>query len=549
MNNSNKQSKVALLRQKAEDLLKKKSLKTSSPLSEIETRRLNHELEVHQIELELQNEELMLASSSAQEAVKKYSELYDFAPSGFFTLSNEGTIIELNLSIAKMLGKERSCLIYSQFGFFVSNDTKPIFNLFLEKVFSSKVKKSCEVILSVNNNLPIYVQLTGIATENGEQCLVTVIEITERKRAEERLREQTDAMEAAIDGMALLNADQNYIYMNKSHAEIYGYDNASELIGASWRVLYDTSELQRFDQEIFPELSQKGYYQGRATGKKKDGSEFPQGLSLTVLEDGGVICIVRDITDRKQAEQELIIAKNKAEENDRLKSSFLANMSHEIRTPMNGILGFADLLKEQELTVEERQEYINIIEKSGLHMLNVINDLIDISKVESGQMEIYISETNVNDQIKFIYTFFKPEVERRGMQIFFQNSLPHEETVIRTDHEKLYAILTNLVKNAIKYSDRGIIEFGYNLKADSPAELVFFVKDTGIGIPQNKKKAIFNRFVQVDLTNKRVVQGAGLGLAISKAYVEMLGGKIWVESEEGKGSTFYFTIPYNTEPE
>jgi signal transduction histidine kinase len=160
-------------------------------------------------------------------------------------------------------------------------------------------------------------------------------------------------------------------------------------------------------------------------------------------------------------------------------------------------------------------------------------------------MEIYISETNVNDQIKFIYTFFKPEVERKGMQIFFQNSLPPEGAVIRADLDKLCAILTNLVKNAIKYSDKGTIEFGYNLKAASPAKLVFFVKDTGIGIPQNKKKAIFDRFVQVALTNKRVVQGAGLGLAISKAYVEMLGGKIWVESKEGKGSTFYFTIPYN----
>ena len=166
MDNSNKQSKAAVLRQKAEYLLKKKSLKTSSPLTEIETLRLIHELEVSQIELELQNEELMLASSAAQEAVKKYSKLYDFAPSGFFTLSKEGIIIELNLSIAKMLGKEHSHLIYSQFGFFVSNDTKPIFNLFLEKVFSSKVKESCEVILSVNDNLPMYVQLTGIATEN-----------------------------------------------------------------------------------------------------------------------------------------------------------------------------------------------------------------------------------------------------------------------------------------------------------------------------------------------------------------------------------------------
>ena len=240
---------------------------------------------------------------------------------------------------------------------------------------------------------------------------------------------------------------------------------------------------------------------------------------------------------------ELIGAKEKAEESDRLKSAFLANMSHEIRTPMNGILGFADLLKEPELTGEERQEYIGIIEKSGLRMLNIINDLIDISKVESGQMEIFFSEINVNEQIEYIYNFFKPEVQKKGMQLFHQNGLQSGDAVIQTDREKLYAILANLVKNAIKYSDTGSIEFGYSLK---DRYLVFFIKDTGIGIPDDKKVAIFDRFIQADITDKRAFQGAGLGLAISKSYVEMLGGSIWVESKEGKGSTFYFTLPYNT---
>jgi len=243
---------------------------------------------------------------------------------------------------------------------------------------------------------------------------------------------------------------------------------------------------------------------------------------------------------------ELIGAKEKAEESDRLKSAFLANMSHEIRTPMNGILGFADLLKEPELTGEERQEYIGIIEKSGLRMLNIINDLIDISKVESGQMEIFISEINVNEQIEYIYNFFKPEVQKKGMQLSYSNGLQAEEAIIQSDCEKLYAILANLVKNAIKYSDTGSIEFGYTL---NKKHLVYFIKDTGIGIPDDKKEAIFNRFVQADISDKRAFQGAGLGLAISKSYVEMLGGNIWVESDEGKGSTFYFTIPYITKPE
>ncbi len=255
-----------------------------------------------------------------------------------------------------------------------------------------------------------------------------------------------------------------------------------------------------------------------------------------------------NFTDRKIAEQELVIAKEHAEESDRLKSAFLANMSHEIRTPMNGILGFAELLKEPDLSGDQQQKYLKIIEKSGVRMLNIINDIIDISKIEAGLMKLEQKETNINEQIEYIYTFFKPEVESKGMNLVMRNSLSSSEATITTDREKLYAILTNLVKNAIKYCKKGTIEIGYILKTDSkPMVLEFYVKDTGIGIPKDRQEVIFERFIQADISDKQAHQGAGLGLSITKAYIEMLGGKIWVESEEGVGSTFYFTLPYQTE--
>jgi signal transduction histidine kinase len=239
---------------------------------------------------------------------------------------------------------------------------------------------------------------------------------------------------------------------------------------------------------------------------------------------------------------ELQRAKERAEESDRLKSAFLANMSHEIRTPMNGILGFSELLKNPELTGDEQQEYLHIIEKSGERMLNIINDIVDISKIESGLMKLDIGKLNINEEIEYIYTFFKPELEAKGINFSFKNALPVNESIIYADNGKVHAILINLVKNAVKYTERGTIEFGY-LKKENFLE--FYVKDTGIGIPKGRQEAIFERFIQADITDKMARQGAGLGLSISKAYIEMLGGRIWVESEVGTGSTFYFTLPYN----
>lgn len=233
--------------------------------------------------------------------------------------------------------------------------------------------------------------------------------------------------------------------------------------------------------------------------------------------------------------------KEKAQNANKLKSAFLANMSHEIRTPLNGILGFSSLLKNIDLSREKQGRYIEIIEESGLRLLNIINDIIDISKIESGLAEVDIRSSNVNEQMEYLYTFFKPEADAKRMNFVLKNKLPVSESVIDTDKEKLFAILTNLIKNAVKYSEKGTIEFGCIRKGKY---LEFYVKDTGIGIPPEKHEAIFERFLQADTTENMARQGSGLGLSITKAYVGMLGGKIWFESVPGEGSVFFFTLPY-----
>jgi signal transduction histidine kinase len=263
-----------------------------------------------------------------------------------------------------------------------------------------------------------------------------------------------------------------------------------------------------------------------------------------ILKNGKVIggsCFGSDISHRKKTEIELINAKEQAEISDRLKSAFLANMSHEIRTPMNGILGFTKLLDTDNLSDEKRKKYILFIKKNTTRLLNQINDILDISKIEAGQVNIFLREFNINEQIENVYNFMLPEAESKGLILKSQKGIEDSKAFISCDREKFYAILLNLVKNAIKFTNTGSIEFGYYIIRET---LFFYVHDTGVGIEESHKKNIFERFSQTDTGYKQSKQGTGLGLAISKAYVEMLGGRIWVENRSGEGSSFFFTLPY-----
>jgi PAS domain S-box-containing protein len=251
------------------------------------------------------------------------------------------------------------------------------------------------------------------------------------------------------------------------------------------------------------------------------------------------------VLQRSLLEHELITAKNKAEESDKLKTAFLANMSHEIRTPMNGILGFAEMLNDRTLSTVNRKKYLEIINSNGKMLINLIDDIIDFAKIESGQVNIVQDDISLNNLLNQVHTTFLASRLKRNksrVRILTRKSFPDEKAFIRTDPIRLRQILMNLVGNAIKFTHKGHVEFGYSLK-DSK-NLLFFVKDTGIGIPADKLDIIFERFMQADSSPSRRYGGSGLGLAISKGLVELCGGTMWAESTPDVGSTFYFTLPF-----
>ncbi|KAB2866674.1 MAG: PAS domain S-box protein, partial [Bacteroidales bacterium] len=373
-------------------------------------------------------------------------------------------------------------------------------------------------------------------------------DITAEKEALIALDYQRNLLDTIINiapvGIWLSKPDGSYPIINKNFSELIGYGTAM------FSMTPEEIEHCRKSDDIALKSDEPIEVEEDITfidGNKHTIKVFKRrvfDINGSVL---GVLGISTDITERKRYEKALVEALEKAEESDKLKSAFLANMSHEIRTPLNGIIGFSKYLRNfPDTSRDETLKFLNIICNSADHLLNLINDIIDISKIEVGQLKIAPESINLNALLNEIYTFYysaNPDLSKRGVSFRITTSLSDAESSIVVDKVRLRQVLNNLIGNALKFTREGSVEFGYELTTDKNY-VRFFVKDTGIGISKDKVELIFQRFRQADVDITKKFGGTGLGLAISKSLVDLMGGNIWVDSQPEIGSTFYFTLPF-----
>lgn len=351
----------------------------------------------------------------------------------------------------------------------------------------------------------------------------------------------------APTALAIIAQDEMVTTWNAKAEELTGY-SSTEVAGRKLNELSDVFGEQFID--IFDAEGSNGHGEYKEFFLlTKSGERRTVKRKTEILRDyrgnkSVRIFTFEDVSEFRNTICDLIISKERAQESDQQKSSFLANMSHEIRTPVNGIIGFAELLKDTALSYEEREEYLGIIKQSGNQLLTLVNDIIDISKIEANQLNIHKENFSLNLLLEELYKIFRQQIENLGKSIKLElvKDLPPDNDVIKSDPIRLRQILINLLSNAIKFTNKGKISFGYNVLFDKQ-KIEFFVNDSGIGIPKSQQEFIFKRFAQVSSKKRNYQHGTGLGLAITKGILELLDGSISVHSKSGSGASFKFNLP------
>ncbi len=427
------------------------------------------------------------------------------------------------------------------------------------EIFNRSVSKGRRTIKETiryrKDGSPVTVSVVGAPItikENQTGILKIYSNITEQNDIKEALIESQEKLrnifESSPDAIALTTLDGILTDNNKAALELFKFTDGKKYNGFSILRLIARKDHKRAHGFIKSVIKKSSVRNKTFTLVKSDGTSFFAEVSASVLRDkdmkpANLIIIVNDITERLLYERRLEETMEKAVESDKLKSAFLANMSHEIRTPMNAIIGFSKLLSTQQTSDSDNTEYIEIIKNTGNTLLNLIDDIIDFAKIEAGEVKVTNSACHVHKVMRELYAYFEKEHlsnDETNIDLILNIPDPHNELVILTDSNRLRQILSNLLSNALKFTIKGKVEFGYQINSD---KINFYVSDTGIGIPEDKHKIIFDRFRQVEFNYNKKFGGTGLGLAITRNLVRLLGGDIGVESKKGKGSVFRFNLP------
>jgi PAS domain S-box-containing protein len=493
--------------------------------------------------------------NTLRESEEKFRKIFEESPFSILMAGKDFGIIRANSSFCNLIGYGEEELKLFTFRNFTHPDYIAGDEISLLKLIAGEIPVYHTEKRYIRKDGVIiwgsaFVSIIHNKNDEAQFFLVMIEDITSRKKVTDELDNSVSLLKATLesteDGLIVVSSSGKIVQFNQKFVDMWRIPPDIMLSGEDETVLQFVRD-QLIEPERFLETIKKLYTDPEAISSDQldfiDGRIFerysqPQKINGICV---GRVWSFRDITRQKKAEADLIAAKEGAEESDRLKTAFLHNVSHEIRTPMNAIIGFSTLLNEPDTTAEERNQYIDIIFQSGGQLLSIINDIVDIANVESGQAKINLTAFNLNSALRSLNEQFSIMGKQKNVSINLTTTLSDEDSIILSDSTKLIQILSNLINNAVKFTKDGNIDFGYILKNKF---LEFHVKDSGIGIPPEYHARIFDRFYQVDSAVSRQYSGTGLGLSICKGYVELLGGTINVESESGKGTTFVFTIPY-----
>jgi len=511
------------------------------------------------IKISLEKNEILLAKKKAEEELKILSRAIEQNPVSIMITNTRGEIEYVNPKFTELTGFPPEEVLGHNPRILKSGyTTSEEYNELWKTITTGKEWRG--EFQNRKKNGEVYFEFAQISPILDEKQIITHFlglkeDITEKRRmlsdlvaAKEKAERSEKRFRSLFENMIEGFAFCRMLYENDKPIDFVYLEvnNAFELLTGLKNVTgKKVSQIIPGILESDPELIQI-YGRVAATGMPERLEIFVEALkdwysiSLYSPEKEFFVAVFDVITTRKLIEKALIHAKEKAEESDRLKTAFLHNISHEIRTPMNAIVGFSEFLNDPKLLPEKRQNFINIIIQSSNQLLSIITDIINIATIEAGQEKLYLKEVNIQSICKLVYDQFIQPANERQVALVFRPDTNQKEVTIISDATKLIQVLTNLVGNALKFTREGQVSFGYVVKEN---EIEFFTEDTGIGISPDMHEEIFKRFRQVEFTAARQFGGSGLGLSISRAYIEMLGGRIRLTSEPGKGSTFYFTVP------